>query len=69
MKFFARKSEMKNELEENMNNIKNQKQSTEEKKEPNKNKEQEELDSTKSEKESKKNISRWDNEGGKDLCP
>ena len=38
------------------------------KKEPDENKTQNPISSTKAEKESKKSISRWDTDGGVDLC-
>lgn len=63
---------MKKELRKYAGNIGDEKQSAKsgkDKKEPDENKTQEDANATKAEKEAKKSISRWDTDGGKDLCP
>lgn len=63
---------MKKEPHEHTDNIDDEKQLEKlknQKKEPDENKTQENVSETKTEKESRKSISRWDTDGGTDLCP
>jgi len=61
-------NEIKKEPDENTGKVNIGKKSTEMEKEPDENKTQNPISSTKAEKESKKSISRWDTDGGVDLC-
>lgn len=63
---------MKKEPHEHTGNIDDAKQLEKlknQKKKPDENKTQENVSETKTEKESRKSISRWDTDGGTDLCP
>ena len=61
-------NEIKKEPGENTRKVNIGKKSAEVKKEPDENKTQKPFSATKAEKESKKSISRWDTDGGVDLC-
>jgi hypothetical protein len=61
-------NEIKKEPGENTRKVNVGKKSIEVKKKPDENKTQKPISATKTEKESKKSISRWDTDGGTDLC-
>jgi len=61
-------NEIKKEPGENTRKVNIGKKSAEVKKEPDENKNQKPISVTKAEKELKKSISRWDSDGGVDLC-
>ncbi len=62
-------NEMKQEPEKLSENFNDNKKSTDVKKAIVENRIEEQIMTTNAEKESQKNISRWDTDGGTDLCP